>query len=189
MRIIAGRFKGRTLQGPPRQGVRPTSDRLRETLFNIVDVERPDCRVLDAFAGTGAIGLEAISRGAAHVTFVESDARAEAVIKRNIAACGASNDCVIIRSDFFDLARQFRGEPRFDLVLLDPPYDLPDLDAVIAGAAPLLNPGGLVVLEHARRRTPPMGNAGLVLRRQVAAGDSGLAFYAHADLAPVGAEG
>lgn len=177
MRIIAGRFKGRTLQGPPATGVRPTSDRLRETLFNLVDVETPGRRVLDGFAGTGAVGLEALSRGAAHVTFVDRDPRAIAVIRGNVAACGASDACAIIRSDFIGLARQLRDEV-FDLVLLDPPYDFLELDGALAEAAALVRPGGLVVLEHARRREAPTRVGGLELRREVTAGDSQLAFYA-----------
>lgn len=178
MRIIAGRLKGRTLQGPTGEGVRPTSDRLRETLFNLVDVETPGRRVLDAFAGTGAVGLEAISRGAAHVTFVDRDPRAIAVIRRNVDACGVADGCAIIRSDFIGLTRRFDDEPQFDLVLLDPPYDFLELDGALAEAAALLRPGGLVVLEHARRRDVPATVGGLERRRQVTAGDSQLAFYA-----------
>ena len=164
--------------GPSTPGVRPTSDRLRETLFNLVDVETPDCHVLDGFAGTGAIGLEALSRGAAHVTFVERDPRAIAVIERNVAACGASGRCMIVRADFAGVARRLAGNPRFDLVLLDPPYDFPASDAALAEAAGLLRPGGLVVLEHARRREPPAGTRALSIRRRVTAGDSQLTFYA-----------
>ena len=178
MRIIAGRLKGRVLHGPAGKGVRPTSDRLRETLFNLVDVETPGRRVLDGFAGTGAFGLEALSRGAAHVTFVDADPRAIGVIKRNVEACGVADACAIIRTDFIGLARRFHGEPQFDLVLLDPPYDFLELDAVLAEAAVLLRPGGMIVLEHARRRDVPSDVAGLQRRRQVAAGDSQLAFYA-----------
>jgi 16S rRNA (guanine(966)-N(2))-methyltransferase RsmD len=166
------------LEGPPATGVRPTSDRLRETLFNLVDVETPGCAVLDGFAGTGAIGLEAISRGAQHVTFVERDSKVIAVIRRNVAACGAADQCVIIRGDFIGFSRQFGNEPSFDLVLLDPPYDYLEIDAVLAGAATLLRPGGLVVLEHARKRAAPEDVPGLLLRRGVKAGDSQLSFYA-----------
>jgi 16S rRNA (guanine966-N2)-methyltransferase len=187
MRIIAGEFKGRRLAGPETPGVRPTSDRLRETLFNLVDVETPGCRVLDGFAGTGAIGLEALSRGAAHVTFVERDPRAVAVIERNVTSCGAGDRCMIVRGDFTGIARRLGGDPRFDLVLLDPPYDYPDTDAALAVAAVLLRPGGLIVLEHARRRDPPAGTPALAIRRQVTAGDSQLTFYAPAGLpAPAG---
>lgn len=180
MRIIAGRYRGRTLRGPSAPGVRPTSDRLRETLFNIVDVEMPGCRVLDGFAGTGAVGLEALSRGAAHVTFVERDKRAAAVIARNVETCGAGEGCIIIRGDFIGLAARLADQPPFDVVLLDPPYDFSDTEAVLDEAATMLRPGGVIVLEHARRREPPSGGAHLDVRRAVAAGDSQLTFYAHA---------
>jgi len=181
MRIIAGQFKGRRLSGPVTAGVRPTSDRLRETLFNLVDVEGPGCRVLDGFAGTGAVGLEASSRGASHVTFVERDPRAAAVISRNVAACGAGERCMIVRGDFIGLARRLAGDAHFDLVLLDPPYDFPDTEEALAEAAALLRPGGLIVLEHARRREPPSGLPALSRRRTVTAGDSQLTFYAPAE--------
>jgi 16S rRNA (guanine966-N2)-methyltransferase len=182
MRIIAGEFKGRRLDGPSAAGVRPTSDRLRETLFNLVDVETPGCRVLDGFAGTGAVGLEALSRGAAHVTFVERDPRAQAVVARNVKACGVEDRCMIVRGDFTTIAPRLAGASPFDLVLLDPPYDFPDTDAALVEAAALLRPGGLIVLEHARRRDPPAGSPALVIRRKVTAGDSQLTFYAPAGL-------
>lgn len=134
--------------------------------------------MLDGFAGTGALGLEALSRGASHVTFVERDPKALAVVKRNVETCGAAEACNIIRSDFFGLSRQMRGESPFDLVLLDPPYDFKELDAALAEASSLIRPGGLIVLEHARRRSVPTRVARLELRRQVTAGDSQLAFYA-----------
>jgi 16S rRNA (guanine(966)-N(2))-methyltransferase RsmD len=178
MRIISGLFKGRRLASPVGQRVRPTSDRLRETLFNVVAARVPGARVLDAFAGTGALGLEALSRGAARVTFVDQDLRSARGIEENVARCGAANACAIIRDDFLGLAARYRGIGPFDLVLLDPPYDFSDLDAVLAEAAELAAPGGLVVLEHSRRRQVPDAASSLVRYRDVVAGDSALAFYA-----------
>lgn len=179
MRIIGGRFKGRTLAGPPASGVRPTSDRLRETLFNLVDTSADGCRVLDAFAGTGALGLEALSRGASHITFVERDRRTARVIADNISRCGADDACVVCADDFVGVSgRRDLGGP-FDLVLLDPPYDFADLAGALAEAAGVVRRGGLVVLEHSRRRQPP-DVPGLVRRRTVRAGDSELSFYATA---------
>src|ERR1700748_3572028 len=98
MRIIAGRYKGRRLKAPTWEGLRPTSDKLRETLFNILAPRIQGARVLDGYAGTGAVGIEAISRGAAHVTFVESDRRAAALIAANLAKCRISNGYAIIQS-------------------------------------------------------------------------------------------
>src|SRR5579862_2275897 len=147
MRIIAGRLKGRRLDGPKGPGVRPTSDGLRETLYNVLGARVIGARVLDAFAGTGAVGLEAISRGAVHATFVESDRRTAALLAANVDRCGVGDVCMIVRGEF-DRTRL----GRFDLVWLDPPYDTPDLDGVLTRAAELVDRGGLVVLEHSRRR-------------------------------------
>src|SRR5204862_6655277 len=97
MRIVAGAFKGRTLKSPTWDGLRPTSDRLRETLFNILGSSVDGARVLDGYAGTGANGIEALSRGAAHVTFVESDPRALRLIEQNLTHCGVSDRYAIIR--------------------------------------------------------------------------------------------
>jgi 16S rRNA (guanine(966)-N(2))-methyltransferase RsmD len=187
MRIIAGTFKGRALRGPTGDGVRPTSDRLRETLFNILRERADGAAVLDGFAGTGALGLEALSRGAARVTFVDRDPRALAVLRQNVAACRAENACVIIRDDFVGLTARHRDPGRFTLVLLDPPYDYRDLEAVLTEAARLLAEEGLVVLEHSRRRDAPARVDGLSRTRTVTAGDSALSFYTPAagDQAPL----
>ena len=100
MRVIAGEFKGRRLKTPKWEGVRPTSDKLRETLFNILAPRIVGARVLDGYAGTGALGLEALSRGAAHVTFVEKDRRAAALIEENAQVCGLKGGYTIACGDF-----------------------------------------------------------------------------------------
>jgi len=171
MRIIAGALKGRRLKTPKWEGLRPTSDKLRETLFNVVAQRVPGARVLDVYAGTGAIGIEALSRGAAHVTFVETDARARKLIGENLRLCGVSDRYVIIRTP------QSLPAGSIDLAVLDPPYDVPDLTASIAAAEPLMAPGGLLVLEHARRRSAPEQVGRLRISRDLISGDSALAFY------------
>ena len=176
MRIIAGEQKGRVLKAPTWDGLRPTSDKLRETLFNIVAPRVDGARVLDVFAGTGAIALEALSRGAVSATCVEQDRRAVALIEANRDRCGVANRCVIIRDAVERaLARPVAGGP-FDLVILDPPYDYPTIGDVIGCAAAQRAEGGLLVLEHAARVTPP-APAGLVVSRTVMSGDSALSFY------------
>src|SRR5512139_1349027 len=95
MRVIAGQFKGRRLKTPTWKGLRPTSDKLRETLFNILSPRVGGARVLDGYAGTGAVGIEALSRGAAHVTFIEKDRRAAALITANLATCGVEQGYTI----------------------------------------------------------------------------------------------
>ena len=171
MRVIAGSLKGRRLNTPKWEGLRPTSDKLRETLFNVVARRVPDARVLDLYAGTGAIGIEALSRGATHVTFVDTDARARKLITENLARCGVSDRYAIIQSP------QSLPAESFDLVVLDPPYAEPDLSAAIAAVDPLIAPGGLLILEHARRRAAPAHVGRLDMTRDLVSGDSALAFY------------
>jgi len=176
MRIITGAFKGRRLEAPRWDGLRPTSDKLRETLFNIIAARVPDARVLDAFAGTGALGLESLSRGARAVVFVESDRRAVALIAANVDRCGASDRCAIIRDTAERvLQKTIAGEP-FDLVMLDPPYDYDPLGPVLTSAGAHLAPGGLLILEHATRRPTPTVD-GLVATRTVRSGDSSLTMF------------
>ncbi len=177
MRIIAGTNKGRTLKTPKWTGLRPTSDKLRETLFNILQNRIAGARVLDVFSGTGAVALEALSRGAAGATCVESDRRAAALIVENAALCGDANRCVIIR-DVVEraLLRPLPGAP-FDIIVLDPPYEYAHLDAAVANAAAQRAPDGLVILEHASRLAPPQPD-GITLTRTVTSGDSALSFYA-----------
>ena len=174
MRVIAGDLKGRRLKTPKWEGLRPTSDKLRETLFNVVAARVPGARVLDFYAGTGAIGIEALSRGAAHVTFVDTDTRALKLIDENLRHCGVTDRYVIIRTP------QSLPAASIDLAVLDPPYDEPDLTASIAAAEPLIAPGGLLVLEHARRVPAPEHVGRLRKSRDLASGDSALAFYIEA---------
>ena len=125
MRIVAGNLRGRTLAPPTHDGLRPTSDRVREAMFNILahGVEGPaieGARVIDLFAGTGALGLEAISRGARYCLFVETDANARALIRRNVEAFGLTGITRIFRRDATDLGPAGTMEP-FDIAFLDPP--------------------------------------------------------------------
>jgi 16S rRNA (guanine966-N2)-methyltransferase len=176
MRIIAGSNKGRTLKSPKWDGLRPTSDKLRGTLFNILAPRVEGARVLDVFAGTGAVAPEALSRGAVSATCIESDRRAAKLIVENATLCGELNRCVIIR-DVVErvLPRPIAGGP-FDIIVLDPPYDYGALDAAVTQAGGQRASGGVVVLEHAARVAPP-APAGLALTRTVKSGDSALSFY------------
>ena len=182
MRVIAGSLKGRRLKAPAWEGLRPTSDTLRETLFNVLAPRVGGARVLDGFAGTGALGIEALSRGAAHATFIERDRRAQALIAENLVHCGIAERYAIIHASVdrgLETLRSNRGCEPFDLVLLDPPYDLA-VDAILktlTGAETVLAPEGVVVLEHSRRQQPPETAGRLVLARRLVSGDSALAFY------------
>src|SRR5262249_18876805 len=121
MRIIAGALKGRRLQAPTWGGLRPSSDKLRETLFNVLAPRMDGARFLDGFGGTGAVGLEALSRGAAHVTFIERDPRACRLIVDNARRCGLTGGYTIVCGGVVETARREPLGP-FDLVFLDPPY-------------------------------------------------------------------
>ena len=176
MRIIAGTNKGRTLKAPNWDGLRPTSDKLRETLFNILAPRVEGARVLDLFAGTGAVALEALSRGAAAATCLDNDRRAAKLIEENAALCGERNRCAIIRDDVARaLQRAVPGGP-FDIIVLDPPYDYAALEAAVRDAGGQRTADGIIVLEHASRVSPP-SPPGLTRTRTVKSGDSALTFY------------
>jgi 16S rRNA (guanine966-N2)-methyltransferase len=184
LRVVAGEFRSRQLKTPTWEGLRPTSDRLRETLFNVLGSSVIGARVLDGYAGTGAIGIEALSRGAAHVTFVERDPRAVQLIEQNLARVlsGAPADgerYAIIRAGFADAAG--RGLGGFEIVVLDPPYSEQAVGDALDAAARITGPATRLVIEHAKRYTPPAEHAGLRLLRTVVSGDSALSFFGAAD--------
>ena len=179
MRVIAGSLKGRRLKPPDWDGVRPTSDKLRETLFNILAPRIEGARVVDAYAGTGAVGIEALSRGARHVTFVELDRRAQTLIAENLARCGIATGYTIVRAGALRAFQSFDKDAVFDIILLDPPYAANDRDlaGVLAAAGDHVVANGVVVLERGRRQAAP-DTAGLLGRsRDVVSGDSALTLY------------
>jgi 16S rRNA (guanine(966)-N(2))-methyltransferase RsmD len=180
MRVIAGRYKGRRLNAPTWEGLRPTSDKLRETLFNIVAPRIEGARVLDGYAGTGAVGIEAISRGAAHVTFVEKDRRAARLIVANLKGCGIEGGYTIRCAEVGAELDAHAAADAFDLILLDPPYDIDNVGFILDAAARHLSGNGLIALERATRREPPESDA-LRRIRDVKSGDSTLTFYARRD--------
>ena len=180
--MIAGSLKGRRLKVPSWEGLRPTSDKLRETLFNILAPRVPGARVVDVYAGTGAVGIEALSRGARDVSFIDRDRRAQALIAENLAYCGVAGRYTIVRADaeraLEALGARVPGTV-VDIILLDPPYEAGESEVVgvLAAAAGRLTAGGVVVLERARRRPAP-GTAGCLVRsREVVSGASALTFY------------
>jgi 16S rRNA (guanine966-N2)-methyltransferase len=154
MRIVGGRLRGRTLASPRSQAIRPTADRLRESLFNILVHAYGDpvtgARVLDLFAGTGALGLEALSRGAAFALFVDDAAQARALLRENVAALGLGGVTRIFRRDATRLGAAHPVEP-FSLVFLDPPYGKKLAEEALASARAggWLAAGALVVVEEA----------------------------------------
>ena len=153
MRIIAGIAKGRRLQGPPGLTTRPFPDRAREAVFSSLGEAVVAAAVLDLFAGTGSLGLEALSRGAATATFVEHDGAALRVLRRNIEAVGLGGTVVAVDVERF--VRRPGG--RYDLAFVDPPYDLPLASVVrtLEGLEPAMVNGGVVVVHRRRGGEPP----------------------------------
>jgi 16S rRNA (guanine966-N2)-methyltransferase len=157
VRIIAGAHKGRRLVTPRGDVTRPTADQVRIALMDTLMPWLPGARLLDLFAGAGGVGLEALSRGAAHVTFVERDERAVAALRDNVAALGVGDATRVVRDDVVRaLATLRRAGERFGLVFLDPPYETdlttPALGALGDGA--MLSEGALVVAQHLTKRAP-----------------------------------
>ena len=179
MRIIAGRYRSRRLKVGPPPGTRPTSDRLRETLFNILGRRVIESRFLDAYAGVGAVGIEAFSRGASTVSFVDSSAKACAAIRRNLEAFDMEDEFPVLQMDLARALKQAVTAP-FDIAFLDPPYDSGSLyrrDLELFGAGSVLDSEGILVIEHARSMELPAGQGCLRLLRTHLQGDSALTFY------------
>ena len=188
MRIIAGTLKGRRLAAPEWDGLRPSSDKLRETLFNVLAPIIDGACVLDAFAGTGAVGIEALSRGAAHVTFVERDPRGAGLIESNLKRCGITDRYAIIRARFAGTERP-PGAGAFDVIFLDPPYGAAELAAALDAAEPLVGEGTRLVIEHAKRDVAPESTGALIRTRALNSGGSALAFYSRRrDISATGSE-
>jgi 16S rRNA (guanine(966)-N(2))-methyltransferase RsmD len=205
MRIIAGQFRSRTLEAPAGLATRPTSDRLRETLFNVLAPRIQGSAFLDLYAGSGAVGIEALSRGAANVTFVERVPAAHAVLRANLTRLGIGEGFRIHTGSVGGWLRGFEkspgaasrpgSSPAFDLVFLDPPYDASEEYAATLGllggaAGTLLNPGALVIAEHRGTGGGKGGGKGsskeqledrygaLERARLLVQGDAALSFYA-----------
>jgi 16S rRNA (guanine966-N2)-methyltransferase len=180
MRIIAGTHKGRRLHGPKGPGLRPTADRVKEALFSILGSRVVGSRFLDLYAGTGAIGIEALSRGARHVTFVESNQAALRVLRANVTQCrlGAAAEIQACQAGAF-LKRHAKTAVQHDIVFADPPYQqdrLAELWAALAGAAAIA-PDALIVLEHSSKSAVPPADGRLGLLRQYHYGDTTLSVF------------
>ena len=172
MRVIAGEFRSRRLKSLEGPEVRPTPDRLRETLFDVLAPEVPESVFLDAYAGTGAVGIEALSRGARKALFLEKNRKAIDVIRSNIAALGLEARSQVIHGS----VRVYLAAQPADIVFIDPPYDLASeyrdvLEIAGAGKAPL------VVAQHDRRLQLEPRYGALALARQIRQGDNVLSFY------------
>jgi len=185
MRVIAGTYRSRILKSLKGLALRPTSDRLRETLFNVLSPNIVGSRFVDLFAGTGAIGIEALSRGAAEVVFIENHAPAATLIRRNLESLGIHAGATVLAVDALRglallASRKQQSTPGYNHIFLDPPYAAAeDYSRVLQflGSADLLAPGGVVIAEH-RRNFDLLEEPGAIKRvRVLRQGDAALSFY------------
>jgi 16S rRNA (guanine966-N2)-methyltransferase len=185
MRIIAGTYRSRILKSLKGPALRPTSDRLRETLFNVLGGTVEGSRFVDVFAGTGAVGIEALSRGAAEAVFIEHHAPAAALIRRNLELLGIRSGATILASDALrgleKLAAQARDKPRYHFVFVDPPYAAAHNYASVLrflGSTSMLDSGARVIVEHRRDFDLPEEIGLLHRARLLRQGDAALSFFA-----------
>jgi 16S rRNA (guanine(966)-N(2))-methyltransferase RsmD len=187
MRIIAGTFRGRRIRTLRGLDLRPTSDRLRETLFDVLWARVKDCAFLDGYAGSGAVGLEAASRGARRIVFIESDHRAASLIRQNALSLGLGSGwevraVPVLRA----LAQLERAGGKFEICFLDPPYRQTEEcrnALTFFGHSLLLQREGVLVIEHSRRFLLPESTGALIRWREIRQGDAVLSFYLRHELA------
>ena len=182
MRIVTGSQKGRSLKQPISPGLRPTSGRVKEALFSMIAECLPHAKVLDLYAGTGALGLEALSRGASEVFFVENQTASLHVLRENISRCKSTHHSTIIAQDvltFLSVVTPHHDPTPFNLVFADPPYKTTDFSPLLTQLASSrrVAPNGLVVIEHFKKVSLPPTAGALRQTRQSRYGDTMLTFY------------
>ena len=180
MRVVAGQAKGCRLKTPSGERIRPTADRVKEALFEIIGERIRDARVLDLFAGTGNLGIEALSRGAGSVLFIDADRSAVRLIGQNLDRTHLGDRAETWKTDARSaIARLKRTESRFEIVLLDPPYGYGQTKSILRRLhrEKLLSPRGLMVIEHDRRTDLPERIDSLERRDQRRFGDTMISFY------------
>ena len=180
------KYRGRNLKSPPSLEVRPTSDRLRETLFNVIAPRIQHARFLDLCSGSGAVGIEALSRGARHVTFVDRSRKMCTLIKSNLVLCQIEADeSEVVQSEAHDFVRRVIAQrsgasESWDIVFFDPPYAtdyLPILETFGAHASCLLSENGVLIVEHHHKNALPDEAGSIIRSRILKQGDSALSFY------------
>lgn len=177
VRIVAGEYGGRVLDAPPGVRTHPMGERIRGALFNSLGRKVRNARVLDTYAGTGAIGLEALSRGAKAAWFVERDTLAFKIMSANIALVGAEEQSNTSRASLGAWVKTYKGEP-FSLIFADPPYNRPQ-DELVEKLLKFLTPNGLLILSHPTRHEPILLKSELVEQRTY--GDATLSFFKRED--------
>lgn len=173
MRIIAGKRKGLPLKAPKGYDTRPTSDRVKEAMFNMIQGYERDAHVLDLFAGTGALGLEALSRGAKSAVFVEKNIAPWRILLSNIAKAGFQAQSTVFKTDALLFLKQYQGEP-FDLIFVDPPYGSEVENYLLTSILTkgLLAPSGLLIYERGAQDKPFQITSGFKITKEKAYGDT-----------------
>ncbi|GJL49155.1 16S rRNA (guanine(966)-N(2))-methyltransferase RsmD [Candidatus Nitrospira salsa] len=183
MRVIAGTQKGRRLKAPVGNRIRPTSARVREALFSILNTRVSEAKVLDLCCGAGTIGLEALSRGASRVVFVDNHLDSLQLLKDNLKRCGNPNHTVIVSSDAWNSVRQpqILQEAPYDIIYVDPPYQHQELESLLSkvGTQHLLSDEGIMVVEHFWKTALLREVNSLEQVRQARYGDTILTFFQH----------
>ncbi|UCD84144.1 MAG: 16S rRNA (guanine(966)-N(2))-methyltransferase RsmD [Deltaproteobacteria bacterium] len=180
MRVIGGSCKKKSLKTLRGMELRPTPDRIREAIFSIIVDELPDSNVLDLYAGSGTLGIEALSRGAKDAVFIENHLEAIRVLKKNLESCQLVNRGMVIRRRVETAIRLLGGKRKiFDLIFLDPPYekDLVGKTLKALSSSSILKPGSLVVVQHSRRETIPEALGRLVFTDQRRYGETLISFF------------
>jgi 16S rRNA (guanine(966)-N(2))-methyltransferase RsmD len=182
MRIIAGEYRSRQIVAPEGALTRPTSDRLRETLFNVLAPRIEGTTFLDLFSGSGAVGIEALSRGARQVYAIDKDKRAARAIAKNVAALGIGDEFIFLLADVANGLRTLAAEKlQFDIAVLDPPYrehGVYEQSLRLIGDLSLAAPGAILIAEHEKHFDPGDQLAGFARYRTLKQGDAVLSFYA-----------
>lgn len=179
MRIVAGRFRGRRLESPDSRRIRPTSDRVREALFSIIASRVGGATVLDLFAGTGALGLEALSRGAAQAVFVDQSAEAVRIIRANIQRLGVEDQAAVLQGAVSRVVGRLAGKGAlFDLIFMDPPYGKGDIAATLPLLSGLAHPEAMLMVEHSVKEDLPDSSGPWILMEDRFYGDTAISFYA-----------
>lgn len=177
MRIIAGNARGRTFDAPKGMDTRPTLDRVRENVFNILQMKVRGAKVLDLFSGSGAMAFEAISRGAEAAVLVDCDRNAHTVQKQNALKLHLSEQCTILHCDWKQALQQLAGRgERFGVVFLDPPYAMHDMTPVLEALSAVINDDAVIVLEH-EAKTFPSTPDGFELYDSRKYGVAGVSFF------------
>ena len=177
MRVITGTARGRRLRTLDGNDVRPTTDRVKEAVFSVIQFEIEGRRILDLFAGSGQMGIEALSRGASEAVFVDSSAQSIAVVRENLRACGLNGAAVVIHGDALSYLAPRAGRRDFDYAFLDPPYGRGILQSALPAVASVVKPGGAIICESPADETLPESIGDFVIYRHYRYGRIKVTFY------------